>query len=60
MATCYKNCFDFLYYFYLKATSSVSGAGFGASLGIFTLGMLFPWANSIVERKLISFKNSYI
>ena len=33
----------------LDATLTVYGAYGGAILGIFTLGMCFPWANSIVS-----------
>ena len=33
----------------IQAGASFDGAAVGMSLGIFTLGMLIPWANTIVK-----------
>jgi len=36
----------------LQATSSLLGVMLGPTLGLFSLGMLVPWANAKVGRKL--------
>lgn len=36
-------------FFLKKAGLSIGGADVGMSLGMFTLGMLIPWSNTIVS-----------
>lgn len=37
------------YFLFKKAGLSIGGADVGMNLGMFTLGMLIPWSNTIVS-----------
>lgn len=45
----YVNFLYFLYSHLLQAGKSLSGITAGSLLGVFTLGMFFPWANEQVR-----------
>ncbi len=51
---CYVK-FHLLYLLLLQTGISITGADVGMNLGMFTMGMLIPWINSIVSERTIIF-----
>ena len=47
--------FHLLYLLLLQTGISITGADVGMNLGMFTMGMLIPWINSIVSDRTIIF-----
>jgi hypothetical protein len=47
-------------YFLLQVGVTISGVTYGAMLGLFSLGMFFPWANTKVKCHIQGTKNGNV